>query len=318
MAIGSMLPHSASAWQSTPAQTMAMQQYVMTAPYVDLPLPQLKKTIRDLNGIKPDSTPGQLELVLEKTGEAITLQLPRVPNLICREDVADEAPPKQETSDGMSQTTARVVGLVPGRGVLTQTPPTTKRLVLGDWHHFDYIIHVNKEADGTTTLEESRTGRGGTPTPDPKGIGFAPLWLIFAAGNRSESNFHYLGTQKVEGHATYVISFAQRPGQVRKPSLLATATDTIPLLYQGIAWIDAQNFQILRLRTDLLAPLPEVNLKRVTSTIEYTQVHIPELAEPLWLPQEVEVLWETNGQEDGELHRYSKYQLFRATIKLRP
>jgi hypothetical protein len=317
-AIGSMLPYSAFAWQSTPAQTWAMQQYVKTAPYVDLPLSELKKAIRDLNGIKPDTTPGQLELILNKTGEAITLQLPRVPNLICREDVADEAPPKLESADGLSQVNARVVGAVPGRGILTQTPPTTKRLVLGDWHHFDYIIQANKEPDGTTTLEESRTGKSGSATPDPKGIGFAPLWLIFAAGNRSESNFHYLGTQKVEGHATYVISFAQVPAQVRKPSLLATATDTIPLLYQGVAWIDAHDFQILRLRTDLLAPLPQLGLDRVTSTIEYVQVRIPDLAEPLWLPQKVELLWQTNGQEDGEIHRYSRYQLFRATIKLRP
>jgi hypothetical protein len=156
--------------QETPAQTMAMQQYGKTAPYVDLPLPQLKKAIRDLNGIKPDSTPEQLERILDKTGEAIALQLPRVPNLICREDVADEAPPKQESSDGMSQVTARVVGVIPGRGNLTQTPPTTKSLVLGDWHHFNYIIHANKEPDGTTTLEESRTGKGGGATPDPKGI----------------------------------------------------------------------------------------------------------------------------------------------------
>ena len=317
-ALASILPCPAFAWQSTLAPPSAIQQYGKTAPYVDLPLPELKKAITDLNGIKPDSTPGQLELILAKTGEAIGSQLPRVPNLICREAVADEAPPKQESSDGMSQVTTRVVGAIPGRGMLTQTPPTTKRLVLGDWHHFDYIIRTHKEADGTTTLEESRTGKGGDLVPDPKGIGFAPLWLIFAAGNRSESNFHYRGTQKVEGHATYVITFAQRPGQVRKPSLLATATGTFPLLYQGIAWIDAQDFQILRLRTDLLAPLPELNLERVTSAIKYTQVHITDLAEPLWLPQEVEVLWETNGQEDGELHRYSKYQLFRATITLRP
>jgi hypothetical protein len=313
-----MLPCPAFAWQAAPAQTKSVQQYGQTAPYVDLPLSQLKKSVRELNGIKPDDTPGQLQLILEKTGDAIAMQLPRVPNLICREDVADEAPPKQDGSDGMSQMPAKVIGVIPGRGMLTQTPPTTKRLVTGDWHHFEYIIHVNKEADGTTTLEESRTGKPGGEATDPKGVGFAPLWLIFAAGNRSESNFHYLGTQKVEGRATYVVTFAQRPGQVRKPGLLATATDTIPLLYQGIAWIDAKHFQILRLRTDLLAPLPELNLKRVTSNIEYTQVHIPELAEPLWLPREVEVLWETNGEEEGELHRYSKYQLFRATIKLRP
>jgi hypothetical protein len=295
-----------------------MQQYEKTAPYVDLPLAQMKKSIRELNGIKADDTPGRVELILEKTGEAIALQLPRVPNLICREDVAEEAAPQGGGADGVSQVGTKTVGVIGGIGMLTQTPPTTKRLVPGDWHHFEYIIHANKDADGTTTLEESRTGKSGSATPDPKGIGFAPLWLIFAAGNRSESNFHYLGTQKVEGHATYVISFAQIPAQVRKPSLLATATDTIPLLYQGVAWIDARDFQILRLRTDLLAPLPQFNLTRVTSTIEYAQVRIPDLADPLWLPQEVELLWQTNGEENGELHRYSKYQLFRATIKLRP
>jgi hypothetical protein len=314
-ALGSMLTCSAFAWQS-PVQTTAMQQYGKTAPYVDLPVAQMKKSIRELNGIKPDDTPGQLELILQKTGEAIGLQLPRVPNLICREDVAEEAAPQAQGA--VNPVGTKTVGVIGGVGMLTQAPPATKRLVPGDWHHFEYIIHANKDTDGTTTLEESRTGKGGSAAPDPKGIGFAPLWLIFAAGNRSESNFRYLGTQKVEGRATYVISFAQVPAQVRKPSLLATATDTIPLLYQGVAWIDAHDFQILRLRTDLLAPLAQYNLTRVTSTIEYARVRIPDLADPLWLPQEVELVWQTNGEENGELHRYSKYQLFRATIKLRP
>ncbi|MEO7144107.1 MAG: hypothetical protein ABI165_11480 [Bryobacteraceae bacterium] len=53
------------------------------------------------------------------------------------------------------------------------------------------------------------------------------------------------------------------------------------------------------------------------STIEYAQVYIPDLADPLWLTQEVELPWQTNGEKNGELHRYSRYQLFRATIKLR-
>jgi hypothetical protein len=82
-ALSSMLTCSASAWQS-PVQTKAMQQYGKTAPYVDLPVAQMKKSIRELNGIKPDDTPIQLELILEKTGEAIGLQLPRVPNLTSR------------------------------------------------------------------------------------------------------------------------------------------------------------------------------------------------------------------------------------------
>ena len=43
---------------SKPAQTPAIQEYGKTAPYVDLPLPEMKKTIREFYGIKPDEQTG--------------------------------------------------------------------------------------------------------------------------------------------------------------------------------------------------------------------------------------------------------------------
>src|ERR1700759_5875158 len=112
-----MLTCPAFAWQS-PVQTTAIQQYGKTAPYVDLPLAQMKKSIHELNGIKPDDTPGQLELILRKTGEAISMQLPRVPNLISREDVAEEAPPQGQGA--VNAVGTKTVGAIGGVGMLTQ------------------------------------------------------------------------------------------------------------------------------------------------------------------------------------------------------
>lgn len=302
-----------SSQQTTPAQAIALQQYARTAPYTDIPIPQLTKSVKELSGLKPQSDSSQLQSVLQKTGEAINAQLPRVPNLLCREEIAEETQPA-----GTTLTTVRVSGNIGANAGSLQGPaPATTKFVLGDWHRFDYIIRASKEEDGSVTLEETRQGSANSAKA-PKGTGFAALWMLFAPGNRAESNFRYLGTQKIDGRATHVIAFAQIPGQVRKPSLLDTGAGTIPLLYQGFAWIDTEDFHILRLRTDLRAPLPELNLKRITSIIAFSKVTISQFPEPLWPTKQVEVLWQTNQLEGGEIHRYSKYQLFHATARIVP
>jgi hypothetical protein len=232
--------------------------------------------------------------------------------------VADEGQNTGGTLGGLAPVPTRVIGATGGRGLLSQGPPATKPMTFGDWRHYDYIIRTISNRDGSITLDEMRQDKGAGAVPVPKGTGFAPLWRIFAPGNRPESDFYYLGTGKMRGYKSYVVAFAQRPGKVQQPSLFQTCCDTVPLLFQGIAWIDAHDFHIVRLRTDLLAPLTELSLARLTSNVEYEEVHIPDLPQPLWLPKEVEVLWQANHQDQGEVHRYSRYQLFRATAKITP
>jgi len=303
------VPSHAFAQQTTPAQAIAMQQYERTTPYIDLPVPQLIKAVRELNGLKTQPDSDQLEPLLQKTGETIHAQLPRVPNLLCREEIAEETEPQID-----APTSVRISGS-PGASTM-QAPTSSNQWNTGDWHRFEYIIRTSKEEDGSITLEETRQGNGPAAAA-PRGTGFASLWMIFAPGNRSESIFRYLGTQKVDGRSTQVVAFAQIPGKVRKPALIDTGAGTVPLLYQGFAWID-DDFHILRLRTDLRAPLPELNLKRITSTIEFNKVTIEQFPESLWLPKKVEVLWQTNQAQAGEIHRYSKFQLFHASVKILP
>jgi hypothetical protein len=92
----------------------------------------------------------------------------------------------------------------------------------------------------------------------------------------------------------------------------------MPLLYQGVAWIDQESYKIVRIGTDLLAPLPNIKLLQATSTVNFSVVEIPKFTESLWLPKSVELTWDLGGNRLGELHRYSKYRLFAATSRIIP
>ena len=126
-----------------------------------------------------------------------------------------------------------------------------------------------------------------------------------------------------------MVGFAQQPGKatlsVRVRGRNGTPTQ---MLVQGIAWIDKSNFQIVRLRTDLLAPRWDVGLNQQTTEVTLSKVQLADVATPLWLPGSVKVFVEFtthNGDVDEfyELsyqneHRYSGYQRYRVAAKVVP
>ncbi len=88
------------------------------------------------------------------------------------------------------------------------------------------------------------------------------------------------------------------------------------MFLQGIAWIDQSDFRIIRLRTDVLAPQPQILLQRETANILFGPVRIPTLDLTLWLPQAVHAEMEARGQIVQEHHKYSKYRLYKAKSKM--
>ena len=88
------------------------------------------------------------------------------------------------------------------------------------------------------------------------------------------------------------------------------------MFFQGVAWVDPSDFRILRLRTDLLFPVAEVSLHRLTADIQFQVTHLAEVPSPLSLPSEVTVTSEIGGATLREVHRYSGYRLFRARSKI--
>ncbi len=88
------------------------------------------------------------------------------------------------------------------------------------------------------------------------------------------------------------------------------------MLLQGVAWVDEEDFRIRRLRTDILAPQPEIDLEKQSVNIQFGKVHIAEIKLELWLPQEVEAEMQAMGSFVQEKHHYSKYRLYSAKSKI--
>jgi len=114
-----------------------------------------------------------------------------------------------------------------------------------------------------------------------------------------------------QGRATYVVVFAQRPETAQLIGYFNADSVIYPYLVQGIAWIDASSFQILRLRTELLGTPPKSRLAKRTTDIEYAEAHFKELARPVWMPRQVTVIVEWKGRMFQNEHLYSDYKYFK-------
>lgn len=285
------------------AETVSL--YAEAKPYMDNPLPTLKTKVTDLDGLKADTNQDELPTLLNKAGEVILAQMPRVPNLIAREDIALET---KASSSYAGNKTLMLQGITPDGTMIPQ-----------EWRHFEFLIIAKHQTEGGVIFEESRKEIGKVhPAALPRGVGFSSLWLMFLPSNVPDSHFRYLGKQTMEKRPTFVVAFAQDPKLVKMPGVIDAHSGKVPLLYQGVIWIDQETYRIVRIRTDLLAPLPRIQLEQLSSTLSFSEVKIPKFDTPLWLPRHVEITWDVGGYRMGEIHRYSQYGLFQVTSRILP
>jgi hypothetical protein len=266
-------------------------------PYLDDPLPKLKASIAELKGLDPASSQERLSSLLDRAGEECAELLRSTPNVTSREEVITVVP--KSSRAGFS--------LESYNGIQRQT--------------FDYLL-ISHETPRGIELREYRSVHGRPASPDiTLGVtsqGFISERLRLYPGNRSESRFRYLGQQVIDNRQTFVLAFAQIPEAVEFPATFTTGGVTASILLQGVLWVDSTDLRIVRIHEDLLAPRPDVGLKKFTTTIRFGEVNIPKAAASLWLPQEVVIDWEFRGQTIQRRHRYSEYRLYKAKARLLP
>jgi hypothetical protein len=270
-------------------------------PSLDLPPEQLVKRIPELKTLQTVQDQQLLQTILSKTGGRVSDFLRQVVDLTAHEEI---------TQENLDET---------GR-----TKSSRRR-------EYSYLVLLHRN-DLSPTPEEYRTDAKGNRVA-PSGVdqgyavtsGFAFACLRFLPGNQPNSTFRYLGTETVGGRNTYVIAFAQRADQA-KTSFVNLQGLEIPIVVQGVGWIDQENFQLIRMRTDLLGSLPlsqmlpessgRSGLDQQTTEVTFAETHLLGVANPLWLPSEVSVQTVFNGDAFHNEHRYTNYQRFHVTSRI--
>ena len=293
--------------QQRPGAVDEKKLYSSVVTFVEYSATDVLEAIPELRGLEPAPDQDELPVLLERVGDRAVGLLLKMPNLICHEKVIET---RQGRKFGarefdyliLAHHTSEAVSLEEYRVDLRD-----KLLAAPDSRVSASLSDLRRKSD-----EASARNSGGLPLSE----GFAYKWVHFYPSNRSESNFRYLGRQRIDGHKTFVLAFAQKPGSVRSPGELRFHGRLIPILYQGIAWVDESDSRIVRLRTDLLAPLVDVHLRRLTAEIHFGSVRLEDGGSPLWLPHEVQVTSDVNGQIFEERHVYSAYRAYSVQSKI--
>ncbi|MFZ1160331.1 MAG: hypothetical protein WAO10_21275, partial [Candidatus Sulfotelmatobacter sp.] len=134
-------------------------------PYMDEPLPELKKTVRELAGLKPAPNPEQPSDLVAKVGVKADELLQKVPDLI-----SDEAVRQTQYSASLGLTPGCV-----GTGCLSAGRNS------GWDRNFSYLILTHPAPEGTMALREYRTTSKGKPVEEagagaPSFQGFISAW----------------------------------------------------------------------------------------------------------------------------------------------
>jgi len=252
----------------------------------DWTLAELMSALPELAGLKPAENQQELPNLLQKIGESVKSYFDNFPNTTAREEIT--------------------LQLLDWKG-----QPIEQRK-----EHFNYL-DLSHPLKNDVGMEEYRTdlkGRPAEPVSPFGGFvskGFSSMVIYFHPAHQPETQYRDLGRQNMDGHETEVVLFSQIPGKARPKETLKTSIRSIPILLQGLAWVDAATYQIIRMRTDLLQPQGDMDLKRQTTESRFTEVHFKGSPLVLWLPAEVTVTVVWRGLVYRNRHDYSDFKLFR-------
>ncbi len=267
-------------------ERLELKAYEQSHTVIDRSPEELIRSIPALEGLEPAETQQPFATVLARVEGNVEKFFRQMPNTVSLEEIHEETlNRKGEVKDFLDEKFQYLLLARPERSEL-------------GLREFRIPTAAEASQSGKLKLGYMRTS------------GFACTSLHLHPAYRAKVNLRLLGRQMVDERRTWVIAFAQRPENALVLARFDAEGKSSPMLVQGVAWIDPENFQILRLHADLLKPPPNTHLTKQTTDIRYGEVGFKEVASTLWLPTEVTVTVHWKGRTFRNRHHYSDYMMF--------
>ena len=161
-------------------------------------------------------------------------------------------------------------------------------------------------------MEEFRTNTFQNETPETGVVdtGTAAFALIFHRFYIEDFEINCEGLGEVKSRPAWQLHFAQRLGRSNLFHVYRVGNNYYPVKLKGRAWIAADNYEVLRLQTDLLEAIGQIRLQREHADIQYEPVEFRKQNVRLWLPRTAELYVDYLGHRYQRRHLFSNFRLF--------
>lgn len=118
------------------------------------------------------------------------------------------------------------------------------------------------------------------------------------------------GQGELHGRAAWIVNFKQKDHHPSRLRIYRIDSMVYPVSLEGRAWIDTDTFQVMRLETDMIHPMPEIQLLRDYIRVDYKPVQFQGEKVVLWLPSAADMYFDFRRERYHRHENLSRYRLF--------
>jgi tetratricopeptide (TPR) repeat protein len=177
---------------------------------------------------------------------------------------------------------------------------------------FNYVASISEPRPGFFDVGEYRDQRSGADEfPDQIATrGLPTLALIFHPDERDNFQMSCEGLGDWRGKATWLIRFEQRADRPRRIQEYKIAGRSYAVSLKGRAWVSADTFHIVHLESDLVSPMPEIQLLSEHLSVDYAPQEFQKKSVELWLPKSAEIYFDFRRHHYLRRHSFDHFMLF--------
>jgi|HubBroStandDraft_6_1064221.scaffolds.fasta_scaffold00283_7 hypothetical protein len=183
---------------------------------------------------------------------------------------------------------------------------------------FEYQLLANNRS-GSLRLIESREARKTAYRDAARTLlitnGFASMLLVLHQSYEASYVFTPVIEESADGRSLVKIHFQPVPGAA-SPAAIQLRNRNYPLPLTGDVWIDTESGFVVKLISSLESGMDDLGLHSIRSEIHYGVVQFHNPDESYWMPASAVIDVETPKQHWRNVHRFSAYRRFRATIQV--
>ncbi len=177
---------------------------------------------------------------------------------------------------------------------------------------FNYMVSISNNRPGYLAVDEYRNENSGSEEfPDHIATrGLPTLAFVFHPDLRADFKITCEGLGQWNGRATWLLHFRQRDDRPNRFHEYKVGELTYPASLKGRAWIAADTLQIVRIESELVRPLPKLQILNEHQTVEYGPVLFQRTHTELWLPKKAELYLDVHKRHYFRRNSFDHFMLF--------